>query len=153
MKLAMALMERADIQTKLNMLQNKVFNNLKIQEGDQMIEDPNELMDEYEALNNRLIKLIQQINKTNSMMYIEEYDITIAEAIVKKEQLLSLKRMYDDVIESATSYQTRISRTEIKYINVVNVKELQKKSDLIAKEYRLLDAKVQETNWITELQE
>lgn len=152
MKLANALMDRADMQTKLQMINERILNNLKVQEGQDLIEDPNQLIEEYEQIKLQLISLIQRINRTNANTEIKDYGITIADGLAKKEQLLSLKHTFDEIINSATHYQTRISRTEIKYINVVDVKVLQKKSDDIAKEYRLLDAKIQELNWLTELE-
>ncbi len=79
--------------------------------------------------------------------------MTIAEALVKKDRLLALKNTYQDVVEAATNYQTRLSRTEIKFVNVVDVKAIQKLSDAVSKEYRELDAKIQEVNWLTELAE
>ncbi len=151
MKLAEALMARADMQNKLMALDLRISSNLKVQEGQEIIEDPNELLKEYKKVNDDLIAMIQAINKTNSSTVIPEYNMTIADALAKKEQLLELKRMYENVASSANSYQTRMLRTEIKYLNVVDVKKLQKMADDVSKEYRLLDAKVQETNWLTEL--
>ncbi len=151
MKLAEALMARADMQNKLLSLEDRIHSNLKVQEGQKIIEDPNELLKEYKAVNESLTTIIQAINKTNSSVMIPEYDITIADALVKKDRLLELKRMYENISSSANSYQTRMLRTEIKYVNVVDVKKIQKMADDISKEYRLLDAKVQEMNWLTEL--
>ncbi len=153
MKLAEALMERADMQNKLNVLNDRILSNLKVQEGQELIEDPNELIKEYEKVNNALINLIQKINKTNSKTIIKEYDCTIADALAKKDMLLKLKSTYDEIVSEATAYQTRISRSEIKYINVVDVKNINKLSDKVGKEYRLLDVKIQELNWLTELED
>ncbi len=152
MKLAQALMDRADMQNKLMMLKDRIRNNMQIQEGQDLIEDPNELLLEYKSINERLIKLVQDINRTNTKTIIPDLNMTIADALVKKDLLLDLKRTYEDMVLDATTYQTRISRTEIKYMNVVDVKKLQKMSDDLSKEYRLLDAKVQEINWLTELE-
>ncbi len=151
MKLAQALLERADMQNKLLNLDERIMNNLKVQEGQDIIEQPIELLDEYKTINERLTKMVQAINKTNMVTSIAEYDMTIAEALVKKERLLALKSMYQAVVTAATNYQTRMSRNEIKFLNVVDVKSVQQMSDQVAKEYRLLDAKIQEINWLTEL--
>ncbi len=153
MKLAQALMERADMQTKLFNLNSRIHNNLKVQEGQALIEDPNLLLKEYRGINERLSGIIQAINKTNMITVIAGSDMTIAEALVKKDRLLALKNTYQDVVEAATNYQTRLSRTEIKFVNVVDVKAIQKLSDAVSKEYRELDAKIQEVNWLTELAE
>ena len=44
MKLAEALLLRSDLQTKLASLQQRINNNVLIQEGDELSEDPNALM-------------------------------------------------------------------------------------------------------------
>ncbi len=152
MKLAQALMDRADMQNKLFSLRSRILSNLKVQEGQELIEDPTDLLKEYKVVNEKMIAMVQAINKTNINTIIKEYDMTIADALVKKERLLALKNVYEDVIDSATNYQTRMSRTEIKFVNVVDVKRIQKLSDAVSKEYRQLDAKIQEVNWLTELE-
>ncbi len=152
MKLGQALMDRADMQTKLMMLNDRIHSNLKVQEGQEIIENPNELLEEYQKINDKLTALIQAINRTNSSTVIPEYNMTIADALVKKERLLELKHLYESVVREGSNYQTRMLRTEIKYVNVVDVKEIQKMSDALSKEYRLLDVKIQELNWLTELQ-
>jgi hypothetical protein len=45
------------------------------------------------------------------------------------------------------------TRSEVKYISTINVAEIQKRADELAKNYRDLDARVQELNWQTELVE
>jgi len=55
------------------------------------------------------------------------------------------------VAEAASVKQDRYSRTEIKYISLVNVKELQKQIDKLSKEFRELDTKIQGLNWTIDL--
>ncbi len=153
MKLAQALMERSDMQEKLIAIENRIISNLKVQEGQELIEDPNELMEEYKAVNDRLTLMIQAINRTNMKTSIEGGEMTIAEALVKKEQLLNLRSMYENTVRDASNYQTRITRNEIKYLNVIDVKKVQKIADKVSKEYRELDAKIQAANWLTELED
>ena len=42
-------------------------------------------------------------------------------------------------------------RSEIKLLSAVNVRELQKQVDQMAKELRVLDNSIQAANWATEL--
>ena len=49
--------------------------------------------------------------------------------------------------------QGRITRSEVKYVSTINVAEIQKRADELAKKYRDLDARIQELNWQTELVE
>jgi hypothetical protein len=39
----------------------------------------------------------------------------------------------------------------VKYISTINVGEIQKRADELARDYRDLDARIQELNWQTEL--
>ena len=57
--------------------------------------------------------------------------------------------MYD----KATETQDRYSRTEIKLVTNVDVKQLGKQIDKLAKELRELDYKIQSANFTTELAE
>ena len=50
-----------------------------------------------------------------------------------------------------SSNTDRARNTEIKIVSVINVKSWQKEADETAKEIRLIDNKIQETNWTTEL--
>ena len=47
----------------------------------------------------------------------------------------------------ASTSQDRYSRSEIKYVNVMDVREMQKKVDKLAAEYRHLDTRIQKMNW------
>lgn len=42
-------------------------------------------------------------------------------------------------------------RSEIKWVSTVNVRELQKRVDELARELRLLDNTIQAANWATQL--
>ena len=72
------------------------------------------------------------------------------------------KRRYNDIfnkkritivaiIEEATIKVDRYSQSEVKFISTVSIEQLQKQSDLLAKEFREIDMKIQEKNWTTEL--
>src|SRR5260370_31731132 len=49
--------------------------------------------------------------------------------------------------------QGGITRSEVKYVWTINVAEIQKRADALAKNYRDLDARIQELNWQAELVE
>ena len=49
--------------------------------------------------------------------------------------------------------QDRYSRSEVKFKSTVSVAEMQERADLLAREYRDLDALIQETNWKVDLAE
>ena len=77
-------------------------------------------------------------------------DITIQEALARKEGLVNLASKLRDLAESATP-QNRYSKSEIKIIATVDAKVLQGKADKFSKEARNLDIAIQRTNWLVDL--
>jgi len=64
MKLAEALQERADLNTRINQLRNRLGNNVLYQEGGEVAEKPEDLLKELDECVKRLEYLIGAINKT-----------------------------------------------------------------------------------------
>ena len=65
---------------------------------------------------------------------------------------LRLKRaLYRDLAQAATVSQSRNTRSEVKFVSSVNVADLQRQADDLAREQRELDARLQEANWLTDL--
>ena len=63
-----------------------------------------------------------------------------------------LKRsVYSDLIGTAAQQLNRYRRSEIKLLSTVNVTEIQKQIDILSRQYRELDTKIQAANWNTEL--
>lgn len=150
MKLAEALILRADYQKRLTQLRTRLSQSAKIQEGDEPPEDPQELMREYQQTSQDLADLVCKINAVNSNQEIEEGK-TMAEALAEREHLLRQQTMLRNVIDEAGSVSLRYSNSEIKTVPTINVKELQKHVDELAKQYRELDTKIQERNWNLEI--
>ena len=72
--------------------------------------------------------------------------------MIARKDALSLKlSIYRQLVNTAGNIAYRARSTEIKIIAAVPVSEIQKQVDRIAKELRMLDNKLQETNWTTEL--
>ena len=71
MKIAEALILRADCQKRFAQLKTRLLNNARVQEGDQPAEEPQELIAEIERVAQELLDLIQRINKTNSSTIVE----------------------------------------------------------------------------------
>ena len=66
MKLAEALILRADCEKRIAQLKSRLLVNAKVQEGDKPAEIPQELIGELEHVARELLDLIKSINKTNS---------------------------------------------------------------------------------------
>jgi hypothetical protein len=59
--------------------------------------------------------------------------------------------VYGDLASYAAMRQDRITRSEVKYLASVDIAAVRKHADELAKNYRELDARIQEMNWKTEL--
>ena len=150
MKLAEALILRADCQKRFAQLQSRLVGNAKIQEGDQPAENPNELIKELEGVAAELVDLIKRINKTNSATVLDTGK-TVSDVLAERDVLAMRRAAYSNLASNAAVAQGRLTRSEIKYVSTIKVAEIQKHADELAKEYRELDARIQELNWQTEL--
>lgn len=155
MKIAEGLITKADLEEKIYNFYNRARNNLLVQEGEEVQEDPIKLIKSLEEANKNLVELIAKIHKANSQSKLVDEDgnpmnITIQEALARKEGLVSMASKVRDLAESATP-QNRYSKSEIKIIATVDAKVLQAKADKFSKEARNLDIAIQKTNWLVDL--
>ena len=150
MKLAEALLVRGDYQNKMEQIKERISSNVLIQEGDKPNENPIELIREYEGILKEYEKLVIRINNTNNLTKFNE-EISLSEALVKRDVLSKKSRIYKNAVEDASIRQERYTRSEVKYISTINIKEYQNKIDEISKEYRILDTKIQGLNWTIDL--
>ncbi|MBR3901304.1 MAG: DIP1984 family protein [Ruminococcus sp.] len=149
MKLATALSERASFQVRLNELQIRLNANAKVQEGDVPAENPVELIAEKDRILDELENLVTRINLTNSRTECD--GVTITELISKRDRMKKDVNIMRSFLNNASSKIDRYSKTEILIKSTVDISEYQKKLDVISKELRQIDEKIQELNWTTEL--
>lgn len=151
MKIAEALILRADIQKRIAQLRTRLNNNAKVQENEEPAENPELLLTELENLISQLNDLIVKINRTNTLSKID--GISLVELIAKKDTLSQKAGILREFIEIASQKVNLYSTTEIKVFSTVNVSELQKKLDKLSKEIRETDTKLQQANWTIDLVE
>ena len=152
MKLAEALIRRADCQKRFEQLKARLILNAKVQEGDVPAETPAELLAELARVANELLEFIKRINKTNSVTVFSAGE-TLSDVLAARDVLALQRAAYAEMAQAASITQGRYTRSEVKYVATVNVADLQKRVDELAKNYRELDARIQELNWQTELVE
>lgn len=150
MKLAEALQERADLTRRLSELRYRLRNNATAQEGETPAEDPKELIGELEGCSARLEELMARINLTNS--HTKAGDKTLTELLSKRDALTEKLSIYREFLSAASSIAGRATRSEIKILPTVNVRELQKKVDDMSRDLRLTDNAIQQANWTAELE-
>ena len=149
MKLAEALHERADLNRRVEQLRFRLENSALVQEGECPAEAPEALLEELERCTARLEELMVRINLTNSRATVD--GLTLTELIAKKD-CLSLKiSVYLDLLQQAGQTTRRAPRSEIKILSTVDVARLQKETDQMSQQLRLLDNRLQQTNWSVDL--
>ena len=151
MKLAQALILRADTQKRLEQLKGRLLDNAKMQENERPSEDPKLLLKELDRLSDELFRLILAINLTNSSAKFEGASLT--EMIAKKDTLSQKASVLRDFAKSASQKVDLYSNSEIKILSSVDVSTLHKQIDELSKEIRELDMKLQEANWQVDLVE
>ncbi len=152
MKLAEALLQRKELLTKVSQLESRILQDALVQEGDEPAENPIELLAEQQAAIEELESLITRINKTNMTNKIER-NITIADAIVTRDMLNLRRNTLERLANQAKITQSRATKSEIKFVATVDVKEIRKECDVASKQIRELDAEIQAANWNVELVE
>lgn len=150
MKLAEALILRADCQKRMEQLKSRLLRNARIQEGEEPSESPVALIVELENVASELVDLIKRINKTNSTTNFADGG-SIADALAERDVLVLRRSALADLAVHASTRNDRITRSEVKYLSTVNVTETQQRADQLSKTYRELEARIQEVNWQTDL--
>lgn len=150
MKLAEALILRADRKKRLEHLKERLGRMVKVQEGDQPAESPDALLQEVDRTAADLTRLIKQINRTNAQTQLDD-GRTIADAIADRDDLRLRHTILNGVIQAATIRQERFTKSEVRFQTTVNAGALQQQADDLAQAYRELDTKIQSANWLIDL--
>ena len=151
MKLAQALILRSDTQKRIEQLKVRLLSNAKTQENESPSEDPKLLLKELDKLTSELFTLICSINLTNSSAKFDGMNLT--EMIAKKDALVLKANVLREFATSASQKVDLYSNSEIKILSTVDVAALQKQVDVLSKEIRELEMKLQEANWTVDLVE
>lgn len=150
MKLAEALIQRADLQTRIRQLEQRLGRNARVQEGDRPAEDPGRLLTEFEDATSELEELIRKINHTNIEVEIEP-GLSLTDALASRDVLRMKASAYRNLVDEATISQDRYSRSELKFVSTVEVAVIQKMADGYSRQCREIDARIQMKNWQADL--
>ncbi len=149
MKLAEALILRKDMQQRLSLLEDRLFDSARVQEGDKPAEDPKQLLAELERVTDELAMLIARINHTNSQT--RENGETLTDMLARRDMLQEKVRILRSFARAAGDIAGRQTRSEIRMIATVDVAALRRQEDTLSKTLRELDTSIQAMNWQTEL--
>lgn len=150
MKLAEALSVRKDLQNKIDQLEDRLKSIVKIQEGDEPDEAAEDLLSELQNAAVQLEDVIYRVNRTNLHAVMDGVPIT--KLIARKDVLTREVGILRNVLKVASAQESRYSRNEIKYVRTIDTAELRKKVDRLSAELRRVDLRIQEANWMFELE-
>ncbi len=160
MKLAEALLLRADRTRTFEQLKTRAQSMARYQEGEEPAEDAAALLERAQGVLDELERLIRQINKTNSSATLPD-GTTVTSALARRD-VLRLRYSLLTGVADAGSGQTaapgrvgpiavRQMRSELKFISAVPVATLRDQANDVAREHRELDARIQQVNWTVDL--
>ncbi|WP_148592508.1 DIP1984 family protein [Streptomyces sp. WAC01526] len=154
MKLAEALAERAEATRRVEQLRARVVSSARYQEGETPAEDAAQLLAEASEVLGTLETLIRRINRTNAAVQTGQ-DGTLTDALARRDVL----RLRHSVITAAADAAAgtgergygRQLRSELKMLSALPVAELRGQADVLAREIREIDVRIQRTNWEVDL--
>lgn len=94
--------------------------------------------------------LIWRINQTN-LKTVNAAGKTVTQLMAEKDMLTLRLSVLRDTYDDATEQRDRYSRSEIKMVTVIDVKQLSKQIDDFASKLRRLDVEIQALNFQTDL--
>ncbi|RJF72999.1 hypothetical protein D3875_17085 [Deinococcus cavernae] len=152
MKLAEALIERADLQKRAAQLEERLAQNMQVQEGQEPSEDPWQLLQEFLGVVATLDGLLPRIHRANLSATLAA-GLTLTDALARRDMLDLRLKVLRRAAAAASERQIRYSNSEVRMVAVIPARDLQKQVDALAKERRELEAQIQQANWLTELPE
>lgn len=150
MKLAQALILRADCLKRLEQLKTRLERSALVQQDDTPPENPRLLLEELDRLIAEFVSLVQRINRTNVATQFADGQ-TLADALAVRDSLLLKRKALSALAESAVIRINRYSGSEVRYMSTVDVAVIQQQMDALSREHRELDARIQATNWQIDL--
>ena len=145
MKLAEALVLRADIQKRLEQMRERLKKSALVQEGDQPPEDPQALLAELGRLVDELGPLVVRINRTNLQTALPDGTM-VTEALARRDMLGLRFTTLKAVADAASDRLDRYTHSEVRRVATVDVAALRRQLDDLARQRRELDTSIQATN-------
>ncbi len=125
MKLAEALVLRADVQKRIEQLRNRLRQSALVQEGETPPENPQELLDEAARLTDQLARLVARINRANLATTLPN-GASVTDALARRDALQTRYSLIETTAETASYRIDRYGRSEIRKVATVDVGALRK---------------------------
>ena len=150
MKLAEALLLRADLKKKLASLRERIGRNALLQEGETPKEKVEDLLAEAHSALQEQQSLVRRINAANESAKLADGRL-LADVLALRDTLIAQHSLLISTISATNKDVDRYSQREIKWVPQIDVAGTQKQMEDLSKKIRELNVQIQETNWRVEL--
>ena len=152
MKLAEALLIRADQKKKILSLRERIAQNALAQEGDDPREDIAKLIAECFAVIAAQQALVLKIDVANAAAKLPD-GRPLAEVLAARDVLMQQHSVLKSAVDATHKEEDRYSPREIKWVPQIDVAATQKQMEDYSRKIRELNVLIQETNWRVELED
>jgi DNA repair exonuclease SbcCD ATPase subunit len=154
MLLGEALADRASKKKQLEQVEARAASVARFQEGEQPAESADELLDQGRRLIGELRDLARRINRTNSATELDP-GFTLTDALAQRDSYAAQFRFVTAIADAGSGGEgigwARQLRSELQQVSAVPVADLRAEADQIAQARRMLDVRIQQAGWSTEL--
>jgi ribosomal protein S16 len=146
MKLAEALLLRADQKKKLASLRERITRNAIVQEGEQPSENVEELLKQATSVMQEHMVTAQSINSANQTQKTADGRL-LAHVLAERDSLVHQHSLIAAAIQATHKDVSRYGQKEIKWLPQIDVAAMQKRSDDLSRKIREINAVIQAANW------
>ena len=146
MKLAEALLLRADLKKKLASLRERIARNAIVQDGETPKEKVEDLLAEATSTLQEQQKLVRSINAANETSKLADGRL-LADVLAARDTLVAQHSLLICAIDATHKDVDRYSQREIKWVPQIQVASMQKQADDLSRKIREINVTVQATNW------
>ncbi|GAA4679294.1 DIP1984 family protein [Frondihabitans cladoniiphilus] len=154
MKLAEALINRADLQKRIEQMRSRITANARYQEGEEPSEDAAALLLEVGTLLDALEQLVVAVNLTNASTLLDD-GRTMTEALAHRDMLRSRHAILVAAADASSGSGDfggyRQLRSELRQVSALPTSQIRSQADDVARRLRELDVLVQQANWEADL--
>lgn len=146
MKLAEALLLRADLKKKLLSLRERIGRNAMVQEGEAPKEKVEDLLAEATSVLQEQQTLVRRINTANESVKLSDGRL-LGDVLALRETLIAQHSLLTSTIAATHKDVDRYSQREIKWVPQIHVASVQKQADDLSRKIREVNVTVQAANW------
>lgn len=146
MKLAEALLLRADLKKKIASLRERIARNAMVQEGEVPQEKVEDLLAEATTALQEQQSLVQRIYATNASARLADGRL-LSDLLAQRDMLIEQHALLVSTIAATHKDVDRYSQREIKWVPQIKVSSLQKQVDDLSRKIREVNVVVQAANW------